>query len=264
MKRGYFLWDKLIRNTNSTDGKREVEFKALVIESNYKVCAWVMIYKNIEGKTKYFCIPTQESSKEIWDKCFIDLRDTNLQTTAYLPITWAMMNLIGQLTNDYNNVCFSKGSMVLTQNMQYKTIETITNEDTLVVYDNIRKKLTTSKVKKLVTHDESKYEVYKITFTQKEELYADNSETFSNPSIIDGKKVIEATANHPILTNNGIKRIDELEYGNEVLVVNTLGETLTYIVSNIQKNYRKVDSVYNVILENGNTFVVDGVIVSTK
>lgn len=259
MKRGYFLWDKLTRGVNSSDGSRNVEIKALVEETNFKVCAWVMIYKNNEGVVKYFCIPTQASSSEVWDKCFADLRDTNLQTTAYLPITWALMNLVGQLTNDYTNICFPKGSMVLTKNMEYKAIENITNADTLIIFDTIANKLTKSKIKELIIHNESEYRIYKLTFVQTEEVYASNTQHF-----VTSDKTIEATPNHPILTSLGVKRIDEVKIDDEVFFVNSSGEVVKHKVSKIQENFTKARSVYNVTLENGNTFIVNGVVVLTK
>lgn len=258
MKRGYYLWDKISRAIGSPGSRTTFEYKALIFESTQKVCAWVVVFKQNGVIVKYFCIPTQSSRKEVWEKCFIDLRDSNLESDSYLAFTWSMMNLIGQLTNNYGEVCFPKESNVLTTN-GYKSIEALTCLDTIVTFNERTSKFTKHRIKELVVHSNKSYPIYRIGLTPKNQLYASSSKLVSTES-----NFLEATANHPIHTIRGRKKFIQLAIGDELYGINSENEPTLYVVTKTKDDVRSADTVYNLILEDGKSFVVDGIMVLVK
>jgi hypothetical protein len=74
--------------------------------------------------------------------------------------------------------------------------------------------------------------------------------------------LLEATANHPVLTATGRKPLGKVQIG-ETLYRYEAGQLTAYQVVHRQENSRSVKTVYTISTERG-AFVVDGAVVLDK
>lgn len=92
MKKGYHFQD--ITDTWITSGEiqRKCTFKALVRDGQTKPCAILCIYtRSDNGFKDYLCIPTFDSSKEIWDEVF--QKFNSYDGTGATTLIWGMAKL---------------------------------------------------------------------------------------------------------------------------------------------------------------------------
>jgi hypothetical protein len=260
MKKGYFLWNKFSRSTKSADGQRSVEVNALIQESNFKVCAWMLIYQESGSIPIYFCIPTQASDDKVWNKSFEDLRDSKLSPNAYLTYSWALYNLIGQLSNDYQNICFTASTLITMADGTEKLIKDIQKGDMILSYDLPSSKPVTSKVSELIIHKNNSYEITRITLNNEKMILASSKNSYTNNFFF-----LEATSNHPVLTSNGVKTIGELTTSDRLWYYDfSLNKFFDLPIIETKLNFKKVTDVYNVILENNDNYIANKMVVLMK
>jgi hypothetical protein len=260
MKKGYYLWEKFSRSISSADGQRTVKVNALIQESNSKVCAWMLIYQKSGSIPIYFCIPTQASDNEVWNKSFTDLRDRNLSTDAYLAYSWALYNLVGQLSNDYDKICFTANTLITMAEGTQKLITDIEEGDSILSYDYLTLKPITSKVSKLIVHNDQQYNITRITLNNDKLLFASSNNNYINTSF-----VIEATPNHPVVTTKGIKTIGELTANDKLLYYDfNLNEFYELPIIKTEKNVKEVDNVYNIKLIDNINYIANNLVVLMK
>jgi hypothetical protein len=259
MKNGYFLWEKSERKARGSDGVlRSVKINALIQAKDYKVCGWMLIYNREGGNDLYFCIPTQCSSEDVWDKAFGDLRDIKGTTDFYLAYSWALYNLVGSLTNDYDKICFRDNTLIRMANGTQKCIVNIKSGDTVLTIDHLTGKTTTDKVSSLITHADGNFKLMEIKLLNE-------TTTIAGLNNITPIVTLEATNNHPILTEKGIKTIEELQLDDRVLYFNEGSNLVTSLpVISISTLNESVKSVYNIRLESNMCFFVNDLIALTK
>jgi hypothetical protein len=100
MKKGYTLTDLGDWGLTYNSEKRTCQFKALIRQGQTKPCAILMIYKRTDltnGATYYVCIPSADSSDEIWNQT-LSLISTNFkdQNSMMQTVIWALMKLSSQ------------------------------------------------------------------------------------------------------------------------------------------------------------------------
>jgi hypothetical protein len=287
MKKGYFIWEKLTRSTNSSDGKQTVKINALIqavsiptgtgtdssaysimdsfayettVNENYKVCAWMLIYEKSGSQPIYFCIPTQSSDSEVWTKSFTDLRDAKLSTSAYLAYSWALYNLVGALSNDYDDICFTESTLITMADGTQKFISEIKNGDLVLCYDNFTLKTVVSEVSELIVHNDKEYNISRVTVNNQRFFLASSEKSFVNTNF-----AIEATVNHPIVTTEGIKTIGELMEGDILLYYdNNSNAFFNLPVIKTEKNINQIDKVYNIRLTNNINYIANNLVVLMK
>lgn len=100
MKKGYELVDLGNSGLDAGSEHRECIFKGLVRTGQNKPCAIMMVYHRTDisnGVTWYVCIPSANSSEEIWQQTlnFINenFKDNNIMMQT---IVWSLMKLSSQ------------------------------------------------------------------------------------------------------------------------------------------------------------------------
>ncbi len=260
MKKGYFIWEKLTRSINSSDGQRTVTINALIQNENSKVCAWMLIYQKRGSQPIYFCIPTQSSADEVWTKSFTDLRDVKLSPPAYLVYSWALYNLVGALSNDYDDICFTENTLITMADGTQKFISEIKNGDLVLCYDNFTLQTVVSEVSELIVHNDKEYNISRVTVNNQRFFLASSDNSFVNTNF-----TIQATENHPIVTTEGIKTIGELIEGDRLLYYdNNSNAFFNLPVIKTEKNIKQIDKVYNVRLTNNTNYIANNLVVLMK
>jgi hypothetical protein len=103
MKKGYLLQDLKTVVCKSGGWTRTFNFKNLIRIRENKVCAIMVEYIKYGQKRNnqwektytYFCIPTMDSSQEIWD--LTEQKNTNLQIDLAIAYSWALTFLISDV-----------------------------------------------------------------------------------------------------------------------------------------------------------------------
>jgi intein/homing endonuclease len=125
-------------------------------------------------------------------------------------------------------------------------------------YNPTDKKMEIQEVKKLLVHKDKPTILTKIVFTNSNLIYANTSNELN---LIE----LEATQNHPILTNNGIKKILDITLVDKLVYFNSTTKKFEECeILSIVRNNRVVNEVYNIQLNSNNLYLVHGVPASSK
>ncbi len=169
------------------------------------------------------------------------------------------INHEGKIIYESNAIaCFPENAKIPLQNGDLLPISQIKSGMQILSYNPKTLKTEYSTVKKLLVHDKQKYKLTRLTFLNSAALYA---------SITNKLHIlqIESTANHPILTTKGYKALGDITKDDKILYYNELNRKIIECsVLQVEKNYRSVDKVYNIKLENGNSYIVDNLVASPK
>jgi hypothetical protein len=140
-----------------------------------------------------------------------------------------------------------------------KEIQKITKGDTVSSYNFEKQTLEYAVVDELLVHSNRMFEISKINISVSDNLTASLND-FLSPSI-----TLEATNNHPVFTNNGIKNFGDLDCNDKIYFYsNDLQKVILCNVTSIEKNIKTILKVYNLKLLNSDNFIVNGTIVKTK
>lgn len=272
MKAGYefddlkmgFNWPHTI--TTGDGGTITVEIKLLINKNKaYPERAIMVVYNYIDdGKaansySRYLCIPNNVNtgvsplSTELWNKYFDEIKyyDNN----DLLALTWAYSKVLS--TNELG--CFPENSFIKLANGSDKEIQHIAKGDTVSSYNFEKQTLEYAVVDELLVHSKRIFEISKINIAVSDNLTASLND-FLAPSI-----TLEATNNHPIFTNNGVKKFGDLNINDKVYsFLEQLNKVVLCDISSIEMNTKTTQKVYNLKLINSNNFIVNGTIVQTK
>ena len=155
--------------------------------------------------------------------------------------------------------CFSDNTLILNSENQEIKIKDVKHGMTVRTYNSLTKKMEISEVKQLLEHKGKEYSLTKVVFINSNSLYASNSDELT---LLE----IQGTDNHPLLTNNGVKKIGELSLSDKLKYYNmSTGLVEECEILNIVKNNKTVNAVYNLKFSNKNSFyLVNGIPASAK
>lgn len=154
-------------------------------------------------------------------------------------------------------VCFPYNTQIQTIN-GIIDIENIKSGMQILSYNPQIQQTEFATVKELQIHTDTTYQLTKITFINNNLLYAS---TNKNITLFE----IEATANHPILTTKGLKKISEINKRDTILYYSEFDNKLQECtILDINRKSRTVDKVYNIKLTNDNLYIANGLIASPK
>ena len=256
MKAGYEImdWESFGINT-SDEGEIMVQINDLwkkntSMEMNYRA-TMVIISSSLYDFKQYLCIPNYYSSSEMWNRYFDEIKLLN--QNYLLALSWRLSKRIP------DSHCFPANSLIKLANGSDKEIQNITKGDTVSSYNFEKQSVEPAIVDELLVHSNRMFEITKINISISDNLIASLND-FLAPSI-----TLEATNNHPIFTNNGVKAFGELNTDDKVYFFSEdLNKLILCNISSIEKNYRTTQKVYNLKLLNSANFIVNGTIVKTK
>jgi len=115
-------------------------------------------------------------------------------------------------------------------------------------------------VKELTSHAAKNYAITRLTL-----LAAQESNTAAGTEVWLSGKTVEATPNHPVLTQGGQKKMGEIAEGDEILCLDKLtGRYQSFKVWHKAESAGGLQPVYNIVADGGNTFMMNGVMVLQK
>ena len=155
-------------------------------------------------------------------------------------------------------ICFPKNTLLNLQNGSTIQIRDLKKGTQILSYNPQTKKTEFAKVEKLIIHNDTTYNLTRITFTNSQTLYASLNDEIELLQI-------EGTENHPILTTDGYRTLGNITENDKILYYSEFNNKIIECsILQVEKNYRTVNEVYNIKLENGNPYIINNIIASPK
>lgn len=279
LKSGAFILDRYEERPayvfNYTDGiTRKIYLYKVFAAADTKELGLLALYQN--GKTnevKPFVIPGASADRAAWDAYIDDLKyvgekEPGLMSTLAFVLSREMAGLLdggagktaegGAKKKEEFNFCFAPDAPVTLPDGSAKHISAVAVGDLVLGYDAQTKTFAPTHVTQVDVHQSGNIALAGVWLASAEVLTADNRAAALTPTLL------EATANHPVLTASGRKPLGEVKVGEVLYQYNPqTNSTVPYTVVRVESSVRAVKTVYNLTTESG-AYLVDGSVVLDK
>lgn len=250
-----------------SDGMERRIYLYKVLESaGMKEIANLMIFTTPkDGKRINLVIPNPMAEKEVWGKYIDELKNGEKAVMGFsscvafvLAKEFSGVLAMKGADEDKYEYCFPATAQVSMADGNMKNISEVKVGDKILSYNVLTKKSETTTVQKIQIHENKQFDISRI-------LLIDPTQSMTaSLGIKYNLKSLEATANHPILTDKGMVKMGDLKVGNQVYVFDN--ETNTFKNHKIfitQPLNSKVLKVYNLLTDKEN-YLVNSVVVLKK
>ncbi|GAB3793902.1 hypothetical protein GCM10028819_06310 [Spirosoma humi] len=277
-KSGGFILDRYEERpayvfTYSDGITRKIYLYKVFTAEDTKELGLLAIYQNTKTSAiKPFVIPGASADRKAWDAYIDDLKyvgekEPGLMSTLTFVLSREMAGLLsgggaksdegGAKKKEEYNFCFAPDAPVTMADGSSKNISAVVVGDVVLGYDAKTKTLQPTTVTQLDTH-QGNFELAGVWLSAAHELTADTRGGLTTPMLL------EATANHPVLTAAGRKALGEVKAGDVLYRYDaTTNGVIAYNVVRTQKAVRSVKSVYNLATQSG-AYLVDQTVVMDK
>ncbi|WP_018617873.1 Hint domain-containing protein [Spirosoma luteum] len=248
---------------NYTDGiTRKIYLYKIFSAENTKELGLLAIYKNEKsGEIKPFVIPGASADRKAWDAYIDDLKyvgekEPGLMSTLTFVLSREMAGLLsggagksdegGAKKKEEYNFCFAPDAPVTLADGSSKEISRLAVGDMVLGYSTQTKTFTPTAITKIEQHTNRDFKLVGVWLSAVHELTADTRTAPTAPTLL------EATANHPVLTATGRKALGDVKAG-DVLYRYERGtnQVVAYSVVQLEQKTRSVQAVYNLTTESG-------------
>ncbi|MFC5412979.1 Hint domain-containing protein [Larkinella bovis] len=274
-KSGDFILDRYEERPayvfNYSDGiPRKIYLYKVFTAADTKELGLLAIYEN--GKTKDvkpFVIPGASADRKAWDAYIDDLKyvgekEAGLMSALGFVLSREMSLLLGggskeeggEKKKEEYNFCFPADALVTLANRQTKAIQEVKPGDEVMAYDAKTRLLVPARVREVSIHEKPNLAIAGVWVIPAEEVSA--SLTLTRPVLL------EATANHPVQTATGAKKLGDLRRGDVLYRFDGATQAVSaWKVADVQSNVRSVNTVYNLVTDRG-SYLVNDVVVLDK
>lgn len=277
LKSGAFILDRYEERPayvfNYTDGiTRKIYLYKVFAAADTKDLGLLALYQN--GKTnevKPFVIPGASADRAAWDAYIDDLKyvgekEPGLMSTLAFVLSREMAGLLdggsgktaegGAKKKEEFNFCFASDAPVTLPDGSATPISTVAVGDLVLGYNAQTKTFSPTRVTRVDTHQSGGFALTGVWLAPAEELSTDNRARPATPVLL------EATANHPVLTATGRKSLGAVQAG-EILYRFENGSSIRYQAVRVESSIRSVKTVYALSTESG-AYLVNGSVVLDK
>lgn len=275
-KSGGFILDRYEERpayvfTYSDGITRKIYLYKVFTAEDTKELGLLAIYKNEKsGEVKPFVIPGASADRKAWDTYIDDLKyvgekEPGLMSTLTFVLSREMAGLLaggsgktddgGAKKKEEYNFCFAPDAPVTLADGSAKPIRDVVAGEVVQGYDLTTRAVVATTVTGVNRH-EGQFALTSIWLVPVRELTADNRVRSVTPVLL------EATANHPVLTASGRKAISDVKAGELLYQIET-GKAVPYRVVRTESSVRTVDSVYSLNTKSG-AYVIGGTVVLDK
>jgi len=247
-------------------------YKVFTVEDT-KELGLLAIYQNTKtADIKPFVIPGASADRKAWDAYIDDLKyvgekEPGLMSTLTFVLSREMAGLLssggaksddgGSKKKEEYNFCFAPDAPVTMADGSSKNISDVAVGDSVLGYDEANKTLVPTAVTQLDTH-QGNFDMAGVWLSATNDVTADTRSALTAPVLL------EATANHPIMTAAGRKALGDVKAGDVLYRYDpTTNGVTTYHVVQTQKVIRSVKNVYNLATQSG-AYLVDQTVVMDK
>lgn len=258
---------------NYTDGiTRKIYLYKVFDAASTKELGLAAFYVN--GKTnemKTFVIPGANGDRKAWDAYIDDLKyvgekEPGLMSTLTFVLSREMATLLsgstaktdegGAKKKEEYNFCFAADALVTMADGSVKAISDVVAGDLVMSYDADAKTVVTAPVTRVDVHQQmdGAFALTGVWVAPVEEITA-------GLVALTAPTLLEATANHPVLTAQGYKALGDVKAGETLYHYEAGTHAVAgYRVLQVEKAVRSVKTVYNLATSTGSYLVGETVV----
>jgi hypothetical protein len=246
--------------------ERRIYLYKVLESAGMKEIANLMVFTTPkDGKRINLVIPNALAEKEVWGKYIDELKDGEKAVMGFsscvafvLAKEFSGVLAVKGADEDKYEYCFPATAQVSMADGSLKNISEVKVGDKVLSYNVLKRKAETTTVQKVQIHEGKLFEISRV-------LLIDPSQSMTaSLGVKYGLKALEATANHPILTDKGMVTMGDLKVGSQVYVFdNETNMFKNHKIFITQPSNSKVSKVYNLLTEKEN-YLVNSVVVLKK
>lgn len=250
-----------------SDGLERRIYLYKVLESaGMKEIANLMIFTTPkDGKRISLVVPNPLAEKETWGKYIDDLKDGEKAVSGFSScVAFVLAKEFSGVSGekgkeeDKYEYCFPAEAKVTMATGEIKNINEVKAGDYVISYNTTLQKAEPTIVEKVEIHENNSYDIVKVFLVDPNEMIT------ASVAVKYKLKELEATANHPIYTENGKTTMGNLKVGQTVFVYDIeMKKFKKFNVFLTKAGARKVNKVYNLITEK-NSYLINSVVVLKK
>lgn len=261
------------------DGKKKrIDLYKLILKDGRVELGTVIYYTTEDGKRYTACLPGYKADPKVWAKYFEDIHAIDKVETFYvLKLSYVLSKELGyqlyrsatagsgkEISREAgtygNDICFPGDMMVTMADGGQKQLSAVKAGDEVVTVDPATHAVVAVRVKELTVHEAKNYAITRLVL-----LAATETDNRSGREVRLQRKVLEGTPNHPMVTEQGGKKMGELSEGDKVLCFDEkTGRYARFTVWDKQESAGGLQRVYNIVAGGGSTFIMNGVMVLQK
>ncbi|MEK6476631.1 Hint domain-containing protein [Catalinimonas sp. 4WD22] len=267
MKPPYFI-------TGDSGVKKRLDVYKLIDRESMGELGLVVFFTNTEANETFnLVIPNMATKGDVWNMYFDDIHqhdreegDVALKMSYVLSkeVAYLMqkssgvdMSAMDQENSDYD-FCFAADALVSMADGSSQAIESVNPGDKVLGYEN--GSFTTVEVEAVNVHRKQSITLSKAILFPVENITASTTELAAREEMTE----LVATFNHPVMTENGVKALGELQSGDVLYKYDAQTQTSrAYQVHFIATQFGSVDEVYSLEVE-GNSYLVSEMVVMEK
>jgi hypothetical protein len=269
MRKPYFI-------TGDDKLKKRIDLYKLLAKEGMQELGTMIYYTNEKGTLYTAVLPGFRADAAIWEKYFEDIHAIDKEEKNFvLKLSYVLSKEFGfqlyksanqgknlkEESGTYsNNICFPGTQEVAMANGAVKALKDIRAGDRVITVDPATRQANTVTVKELVAHEAENYAITSLLV-----IAAQEQQTTAGMEIRMSSKVLQATPNHPMMTAAGKKPIGAISEGEQVICHDEATHTYqTFTVFNKTEAAGGRQKVYNMVVDGGSTFMMNGVMVLQK
>jgi hypothetical protein len=254
--------------------KKRVDLYKLLSRDSMQEIGLVIFYTNEKGNLFAAVQPSVNSDAAVWNQYFEDIHAIDKEEKNFvLKLSYVLSKEMSfQLYKGLNKnatatnatygteICFPGDQLVTMANGQQKFMKDIRQGDQVLTIDPETKLHRPVLVTQLTQHAAENYAITRLLL-----VAASETETAGARLVTLSSKIIEATPNHPVQTTIAKKKIGEVMEGDRITCYDEqLKNFTTYTVQHKAEIAGKSQKVYNIVAAEGETIVVNNVMVLQK
>lgn len=269
MRKPYFI-------TGDDGLKKRIDIYHLIAKTGMQQLGTMIFYTNEKGMLYNALVPSFASDGKVWEKYFEDIHAIDKKEANFvLKLSYILSKEFSFQASKAANggkelqvegatygteICFPGTDAVTMADGSVKLLQDVKEGDKVVTVDPQTNTSHTITVKNLVAHEAKNYALTQLTLVKDETTISKKG-----IEVLLHTKIVEATPNHPVITNKGQKNIGSVTEGEFMNCLHTATNTYEAYKIILKKEYAGgVQKVYNMDVEGGKTFIMNNVIMLQK
>lgn len=256
--------------------KKRIDLYKLIAKEGMQELGLMVFYTNEKGKLYKALLPSFKTEPKVWEQYFEDIHAIDKEEKNFvLKLSYILSKEVAfqqykglnqgkdmkvESATYGNDICFPGTQLVAMANGQKKYLKDVLPGDEVLTVDPATKKTTMVLVNELKSHEAKNYALTHLVVVSAREL----TSSFGKDIRLNSK-IIEATPNHPMLTESGNRKMGEIKIGEKVMCLDS--QTGNYESFTVLQKYDYaggVQKVYNIEANGGSTFMMNDVMVMQK
>lgn len=254
--------------------KKRIDLYKLLSKDSMQEIGLMIYYTNERGNLFAVVQPSVNSDANLWEQYFEDIHTIDkIEKNFVLKLSYVLSKEMSfQLYKGLNKniptgggtygteICFPGDQWVTMADGGKKYLKDIRQGDRVMSIDPHTKALKPVLVRELTSHAADNYAVTRLLLVAVTE-----KETKTGILTAISSKIVEATPNHPVRTTTQNKKIGEVIEGDQLICYDELsGKHTIYTVQYKTEIAGKKQEVYNIVAAEGETLLINNVMVMQK